>query len=124
MREPAVNQSLSDPEPSSDMDGEADDLLEGFAPAVDLPLDAGIRRAVLVLRRAGIETFESCEGGPGHAFCEPTIKFHGNAWAGYKAFAVAMENGLPAARIQQVWHEVDAQLAGPWWEIVFSRPPG
>lgn len=101
-----------------------DDPLEAYAPAVDLPLDAGIRRAVLILRQAGIETFESCEGGEGHAFAEPTIKFHGNAWAGYKAFAVAMEHGLPAARIQYVWHEVDKQLAGPWWEIVFSRGPG
>jgi len=111
------------------MDGNApsaveDDDLEAFAPAVDMPLDPGIRRAVLILRRAGVETFESCDGGKGHAFAEPTIKFHGNAWAGYTAFAVAMENGLPVARIQHVWHEVDRQLAGPWWEIVFSRPPG
>lgn len=99
----------------------ADDDLERFAPDVDLALDRGIRQAVLVLRRAGIETFESCEGGTGHAFTVPTVKFHGNAWAGYRAFAVAMENGLPVARIQMVWDEVDRQLQGPWWEITFSR---
>lgn len=99
----------------------ADDDLETSAPVVDLPIDPGIRRAVLVLRQAGIETFESCQGGEGHAFPEPTIKFSGGAWAGYKAFAVAMENGLPVARIQMVWNEVDKQLQGPWWEIVFSR---
>jgi hypothetical protein len=29
------------------------------------PLDEGITRAVLVLDDAGIETFESCQGGPG-----------------------------------------------------------
>ena len=123
-----VNENFGQAGPCSDMHGPApviteQDDLEGFAPSVDLPLDAGIRRAVLILRRAGVETFESCQGGDGHAFAEPTIKFHGNAWAGYKAFAVAMENGLPAARIQYVWHEVDTQLAGPWWEIVFSRVP-
>jgi hypothetical protein len=99
------------------------DDLEAHAPACDLPLDTGIRRAVLILRRAGVETFESCDGGDGHAFPEPTIKFHGNAWAGFKAFAIAMENGLPAARVQYVWHEVDGHLHGPWWEIVFSRVP-
>lgn len=99
-----------------------DDDLDRFAPNVDLALDSGIRRAVLVLRRAGVETFESCDGSHGHAFTVPTVKFHGNAWAGYKAFAVAMENGLPAARIQMVWDEVDRQLQGPWWEITFSRP--
>src|SRR4051812_9208509 len=47
--------------------------IEAFAPAVDMELDAGIRQAVLILRRAGIETFESCEGGDGHAFEVPTV---------------------------------------------------
>src|SRR5882724_3320349 len=69
--------------------------LEQFALATDLDLDPGIRQAVLVLRSAGVETFESCEGRAGHAFSDPTIKFQGGAWAGYRAFAVAMEYGLP-----------------------------
>ncbi|KKL60024.1 hypothetical protein LCGC14_2209410, partial [marine sediment metagenome] len=51
--------------------------LEKFAPEVDFPIDPGIRYAVLVLRAGGIETFESCEGGPGHASPDPTIRFHG-----------------------------------------------
>jgi hypothetical protein len=93
--------------------------IETFAPDVDLPIDVGIREAVLVLRRAGVETFESCEGGKGHAFEAPTIKFHGDAWAGYKAFAVAMENGLAVRRVQRAYGVVNGQLEGPWWEIVF-----
>lgn len=97
------------------------DDLEEFAPEADLPLDPGIRHAVLVLRAGGIETFESCEGGPGHAFPDPTIKFDGSSWAGYRAFAVAMEHGLPVLRLQHVYHCSDGQLAGPWWELVF-RP--
>jgi hypothetical protein len=40
-------------------------------------LDAGIRKAVECLQAEGIETFESCEGGPGHSFPEPTIRFYG-----------------------------------------------
>ena len=91
---------------------------EAFAPEVDMPLDPGIRDAVLIMREAGVETFESCEGGVGHAFDVPTIKFHGNAWAGYKALAVAMENGLAVRRCQRVWGVVDGQMEGPWWEIV------
>lgn len=86
---------------------------------LDLPLDAGIRDAVLLLRSKGIETFESCEGGDGHAFEVPTVKFHGDAWAGYKAFAIAMEHGLPVRRIQRAYGVVDGHLEGPWWEIVF-----
>lgn len=96
-----------------------EDRLEAFAPVVDMPLDPGIRYAVLVLRAGGIETFESCEGGPGHAFPDPTVKFYGSSWAGYRAFAVAMEHGLPVLQLQRVYHCSDGQLAGPWWELVF-----
>jgi hypothetical protein len=93
--------------------------LEQFAPATDLELDPGIRQAVLVLRSAGIETFESCQGGLGHAFPDPTVKFHGGPWAGYRAFAVAMECGLPVLRMQYVHGVENGQLDGPWWELVF-----
>ncbi len=61
--------------------------IETFEPKVDLPLDAGIRHAVLVLRSGGVETFESCEGGPGHSSPHLMIRFYGSAWAGYRAFA-------------------------------------
>jgi hypothetical protein len=98
-----------------------DDGLAEFAPAVDLPLDPGIRQAVLLLRQAGVETFESCEGGPGHAFDVPTIRFYGNAWSGHKAFAVAMEHDLPVRRIQRAYAVVDGELEGPVWEIVFHE---
>lgn len=96
--------------------------LDSFAPETDLPLDEGIKRAVLILRSEGIETFESCQGGAGHAFPEPTVKFHGSAWAGYRAFAVAMEYGLPVARLQRVYSVEEGQLGPPAWELVFSRP--
>ena len=39
-----------------------DDDLERFAPDVDLDLDPGIRRAVLLLRRAGVETMRTVRG--------------------------------------------------------------
>ena len=100
---------------------EHEDELSAFAPAVDMQLDPGIRNAVLILRSAGIETFESCEGGLGHAFDMPTIRFHGNAWVGHKAFAAAMEHGLPVHRIQRAYAVVDGELEGPVWEIVFRK---
>ena len=95
--------------------------LEAFAPEVDLPLDPGIRHAVLVLRSRGIETFESCQGGPGHSFPEPTVRFHGNAFAGYKAFGEAMDHGLPVKELRYSYDVNDSRLEGPWWELVF-RP--
>lgn len=94
--------------------------LEAFAPVADLAIDQGIREAVLKLRAGGVETFESCEGGEGHAFAEPTVRFHGDAWAGYRAFAVAMENGLRPVSVRRVYDVISDQLVGAWWEIVFS----
>lgn len=100
-----------------------DNELEAFAPQVDLPLDPGIKRAVLVLRSVGIETFESCEGGPGHAYPEPTVRFDGIYAEGFRALAVAMTYGLPVTAIRRIWAMQDGEPAGPWWEITF-RPTG
>lgn len=93
--------------------------LAAFEPDIDMAMDPGIRSAVLILRRGGVETSESCEGGNGHSFSEPTVCFHGDAWAGHKAFAVAMENGLPVLSLRRAYGVVAGQLEGPWWEITF-----
>jgi len=91
--------------------------LEAFAPDTDMDLDPGIREAVLILRRGGVETFESCQGGDGHPMPDPTIKFHGSSWAGYRAFTVAMEHGLQVDTLRRVYGVVGGQLEGPWWEL-------
>jgi len=52
---------------------------------VGLELDRGIAKTVERLRAAGVETYESCEGGPGHAYPEPTIAFRGGPYAGWVA---------------------------------------
>jgi hypothetical protein len=93
--------------------------LERFVPDIDMALDLGIRRYVLVFRRAGIETIESCEGGHGHSFPEPTIRFCGNNGEGFKAMSIAMTYGLPVLALRRVWDVVDGELSGPWWEITF-----
>jgi hypothetical protein len=84
-----------------------------------MDMDPGIRRWVLILRSGGVETFEACQGGAGHAMPDPTIKFHGSAWAGYAAFAVAMEHGLPVLHVRRAYGVSGGQLEGPWWEITF-----
>lgn len=99
---------------------ESSNDLESFAPGTDMELDVGIRHAVLVLRRGGIETFESCEGGGGHAFPEPTIRFHGDMASGFRAFAVAKEAGLPVFSLRLAYRVIDGLMTGPWWEMVLS----
>ena len=87
-----------------------------------LPLDEGIRRYVLILRSGGIETFESCQGGEGHAMPEPTIRFHGDTSDGWKALAVAMQRGLPVFKLSYVWTMIDSLPDGPCWEMTFKHP--
>lgn len=86
------------------------------------PLDPGIRHIVVTLASNGIETFESCEGGKGHSFPEPTVRFEGGTSAGLRAMAVALENGLPVYRLRRVWGVIDGIMHGPWWEMTFDPP--
>ena len=85
------------------------------------PLDPGIEDAVIALRAAGVETFESCEGGDGHAYPEPTVRFHGERPAGFVALAAAMYAGLPVKDLRRVWPVLDGEPTGPWWEMTFRK---
>lgn len=86
-------------------------------------LDRGIERAVRSLQAAGIETYESCEGGSGHAYPEPTVRFHGAPEAGWRAVAACLALGLPVLSLRRVWDILDAnEPAGPHWEITFRGP--
>ena len=85
----------------------------------DPPLDSGIERAVQILVTHGIETYESCEGGEGHPFAEPTVRFFGSHAEGFKAVAVAIQNGLKPSALRRFWSIIDDEPTGPNWEIVF-----
>jgi hypothetical protein len=84
-------------------------------------LDEGIVAAVRVLVAGGIETFESCQGGNGHAFPEPTVRFHGDSSQGYRALAVALQGGLSVLELRRVWPVIDFAPTGPWWELTFRQ---
>lgn len=83
------------------------------------PLDKGIKRAVEILRKSGVETYESCEGGPGHAYPEPTIAFHGERAEGFRALSIALQHRLPVDSLRRVWRVEDGEPTGPDWEITF-----
>ena len=86
----------------------------------ECPLDRWIVYAVKVLRDGGIETYESCHGGPGHSYPEPTVRFHGQSSEGYRAVAIAITYGLPIQSLRRVWHINGNELEGPTWEITFK----
>ena len=85
-------------------------------------LDPGIAQAVMILRKEGIETFESCQGGPGHSYLEPTIRFHGEYPEGFRAYSVALYNGLRVHSLRRIYEHQGEELKGPWWEMTFDVP--
>jgi|SRR5665213_3468107 len=86
-------------------------------------LDPGIRHAVEVLLALGVETFESCQGGEGHSYPEPTVAFNGGAGEGLRALAAAIEWELPVRSLRRTWivhRGIDLEAAR--WELTFFHP--
>ncbi len=82
-------------------------------------LDEGIVGVVEILVRNGVETFESCEGGEGHAFYEPTVRFHGNHAEGFRVLAIALQHGLKVCELRRYYSVEDSEPVGPHWEMTF-----
>lgn len=85
------------------------------------PLDDGIKDAVILLQQNGVETFESCEGGMGHPFPEPTIRFHGDGSEGFRVLALAQKNGLRVDQLRRYYQVQDGEPTGPYWEVTFVK---
>lgn len=91
------------------------------------PIDVGIVRAVKVLRDAGFDTFEACEGGVDHAYAEPTVRFEGDDAEGWLALDTLTAHGLAPRRLSRSWSVSelnDRRAAGqgvppPFWEVTF-----
>ncbi|HUJ07633.1 MAG TPA: hypothetical protein VLX31_16110 [Streptosporangiaceae bacterium] len=98
--------------------------LEEYARTIDASgcMDIGIVRAVRILMDADIATYESCQGGEGHAYREPTIRFKGTPACGWRALALLMCYVLPVGRLSQTWVLNYGVPDGPCWEVTFTRP--
>lgn len=57
-------------------------------------IDPLILPAVEVLNNHGFKTFESCQGGEGHAFLEPTVRFEGDEFDLIRAVDICKSYGL------------------------------
>ena len=93
-----------------------------WADDFDPPLDKGIANIVVLLRASGIETYESCEGGSGHAYPVPTVRFHGVHSEGFRALSVALQHGLHVSELRRLWSIIDGEPDGPTWELTFYVP--
>lgn len=85
-------------------------------------LDPGIAPIVRVLRAHGVETFESCEGGDGHAYHVPTVAVHGGRpEAGWHALSVALTYGYEPTTVARVWRISESAPVEVAWHLTF-RP--
>lgn len=87
----------------------------------DLALDEGIALPVRVLMESGAETFESCQGGNGHCFQYPTIRFFGDKTEGYKAFDVLAKKGFRVICLQRVWPIENNEIGAPYWQLELAE---
>lgn len=97
------------------MADELDRWAREICPSV--PIDRGIVRAVKLLRDAGFETFEACEGGRRenghpHAYAEPTVRFEGTSSDAIRAAELCIAAGLPIGRAGVCW-QVDRNCDPP-----------
>jgi hypothetical protein len=82
-------------------------------------LDPGIRHYVLVLRSQCVDTCQSCQGGPGHCYLEPTIEFRSGKGDGPRAVGAALAYDLPVAELRREWKIRDGEMHGPIWAMTF-----
>lgn len=97
-------------------------------------IDKGIRPAVAILNNHGFTTFESCEGGNGHCFTEPTVRFYGSEFDLLRAYDICRSYGLNVYEAKRVFIKEDVYRgdesknampigiawANPFNELVFA----
>lgn len=86
-------------------------------------LDSGICFPVKVLHAYGIETCQSCEGGSGHSYPEPTVDLLGSPRErpGFAALHYLEAYGLEVASVSQVWNVAQGLIHETVWRIVFQK---
>ena len=86
--------------------------------------EEGILGPLLCLARAGIKTFNSCQGHAGReGHTEPVIWFHGDENEGRRAYKIAQEAGWLVDRVSRVYYSRQGEGV-EYWEIVFRRGAG
>lgn len=82
------------------------------------PLDVDIAWPVHMLRERGIHTTESCQGGEGHAFPDPSIKIAGSHGEGWRALSVLRDYRVPVMHLCRTWDITHGEVDGPYWLVV------
>ncbi|MBK9258151.1 MAG: hypothetical protein IPM51_12085 [Sphingobacteriaceae bacterium] len=91
-------------------------------------LDFGIREAVALLNKYGFETFESCQGGRGHCFDVPTVRFFGDEFDLIRAYELCAMHNLNVSDAKRVYRKTtvysdvtDGISIGNNWDKPFNE---
>lgn len=82
-------------------------------------VDAKIRPVLRIMIAGGAETFESCQGGKGHAYPEPTICFHGGSVEGFRVLVWMQSYGIQPRELRRYWYITGGEPHGPHWQMTF-----
>jgi hypothetical protein len=80
-------------------------------------LDPGIVRILRIFKDHGIETCQSCEGGPGHSYEHPTIDVLGEPW---KALDIANTYAAQVDTVSEIFGIRDGRPVEHFWRIEFN----
>lgn len=87
-------------------------------------IDPGIRFPIRVLHAHGFDTCQSCQGGKGHAYLEPTIDMAAGGAGdveGIAALGPLASYGLPVSTVGIIWNVDQGLPYEKLWRITFSR---
>lgn len=68
-------------------------------------VDPGILAAVEILNAHGFETVESCQGGEGHCYDLPTVRFKGNEFDVIRAYELCLAHRLCVLEGKRVYRK-------------------
>jgi len=80
-------------------------------------LDQGIIAAVHALADYGVETFSSCQAGPGHGAMMPEVLFRGGEHAGLWAVWLLETQGFKVQSLARYWDLDHGLPREPFWQV-------
>lgn len=81
-------------------------------------LDELIRPAVILLNKYGFKTFESCQGGEGHCYGDPTVRFEGTEFDLIRAYELCEIHGMNPKAAKRVYWKQDVYFDTDKWEVI------
>lgn len=91
-------------------------------------LDKLIEPVVILLNKYGFKTFESCQGGKGHCFDSPTVRFEGSEFDLIRAYELCDLHNINVHEAKRTYRKTDVyqdvtsgSSIGEIWEPPFNE---